>query len=50
MFVTNNYTIKEALAVPLMKEDMTKGKGKLAAEVENIKPVAEEGIRVFRVC
>lgn len=45
MFLTDNYSIKEVLAFPFMKEDTSKGKDKLAAEVENITPVAEEGIR-----
>lgn len=45
MFLTDNYSIKEVLAFPFMKEDTSKGKEKLAAEVEKITPVAEEGIR-----
>ncbi|KAK2761779.1 lysyl-tRNA synthetase [Arachnomyces sp. PD_36] len=47
MFLTDNYSIKEVLAFPFMKEDKTAGKDKeLAAEVVGIKPVAEEGIRM----
>ncbi|KAL3421750.1 lysyl-trna synthetase [Phlyctema vagabunda] len=44
MFLTDNYSIKEVLAFPFMKEDTSKSKEKLAAEVENVQPVAEEGI------
>lgn len=44
MFLTDNYSIKEVLAFPFMKEDTSKNHPKLAAEVENIKPVSEEGI------
>jgi lysyl-tRNA synthetase class 2 len=45
MFLSDNYSIKEVLAFPFMKEDTSKGKEKLAAEVENVTPAAEEGIR-----
>ncbi|PSS18530.1 hypothetical protein M430DRAFT_50536 [Amorphotheca resinae ATCC 22711] len=45
MFLTDNYSIKEVLAFPFMKDDSTKPKEKLAAEVEDVKPVPEEGIR-----
>lgn len=44
MFLTDNYSIKEVLAFPFMKEDTSKNHPKLAAEVENIQPVTEEGI------
>jgi lysyl-tRNA synthetase class 2 len=47
MFLTNNYSIKEVLAFPFMKEDTSKGKEKLAAEIENIEPMPEEGISKF---
>jgi lysyl-tRNA synthetase, class II len=47
MFLTDNYSIKEVLAFPFLKEDTSKGKDKLAAEEVGIKPVAEEGIRKF---
>jgi lysyl-tRNA synthetase class 2 len=45
MFITDNYSIKEVLAFPFMKEDTSRGKEKLAGEIENIQPQAEEGIR-----
>lgn len=44
MFLTDNYSIKEMLAFPFMKEDTSEGKEKLASEEVGIKPVAEEGI------
>lgn len=47
MFLTDNYSIKEVLAFPFLKEDTSRGKEKLAAEEVGIKPVAEEGIRKF---
>jgi hypothetical protein len=47
MFLTDNYSIKEVLAFPFMKEDVSMKKEKLAAEEVGIKPVAEEGIREF---
>jgi len=49
MYLTDNYSIKEVLAFPFMKEDTSKNKEKLAAEVENIKPIPEEGIGKFLV-
>jgi len=45
MFITDNYSIKEVLPFPFLKEDVTKHKEKSAGEVENIQPLAEEGIR-----
>lgn len=45
MFLTDNYSIKEVLAFPFMKDDR-QGKD-LAAEVVGIKPQPEEGIRKF---
>lgn len=45
MFLTDNYSIKEVLAFPFMKEDVSMKKDKLAAEEVGIKPVEEEGIR-----
>jgi lysyl-tRNA synthetase class 2 len=45
MFLTDHYSIKEVLAFPFMKDDKSSTKDKLAAEVENIKPMPEEGIR-----
>jgi lysyl-tRNA synthetase, class II len=47
MFLMDNYSIKEVLAFPFLKEDTSKGKDKLAAEEVGIKPVAVEGIRKF---
>ncbi|KAM3066938.1 lysyl-tRNA synthetase [Clarireedia jacksonii] len=44
MFLTDNYSIKEVLAFPFMKDD-SKGKEKLAAEEVGIEPVEVEGIR-----
>ncbi|KAI4273683.1 MAG: hypothetical protein L6R35_006394, partial [Caloplaca aegaea] len=45
MFLTNNYSIKEVLAFPFMKEEANQGKEKKpAAEVVGIKPEVEEGI------
>ncbi|KKA25767.1 Lysine--tRNA ligase [Rasamsonia emersonii CBS 393.64] len=46
MFLTDNYSIKEVLAFPFMKEDKDKKEEKpLAAEVVGVEPVPEEGIR-----
>jgi hypothetical protein len=45
MFLTDKYSIKEVLAFPFLKEDITKGKEKLAAEEVGVEPMAEEGIR-----
>ena len=45
MFLTDNYSIKEVLAFPFMKEDVSMRKDKLAAEEVGIKPQTEEGIR-----
>lgn len=48
MFLTDNFSIKEVLAFPFMKEDKTAhGEHKLAAEVAGVEPVPEEGIREF---
>ncbi|KAI1907760.1 lysyl-tRNA synthetase [Ophidiomyces ophidiicola] len=45
MFLTNNYSIKEVLAFPFMKEDkVASQKEHLAAEVVGIQPSPEEGI------
>ncbi|KAF4459890.1 lysyl-tRNA synthetase [Fusarium albosuccineum] len=45
MFLTDNYTIREVLAFPFMKDDKTdQKKEKLAAELVGIEPVPEEGI------
>ncbi|KAJ2904672.1 Class II aaRS and biotin synthetase [Zalerion maritima] len=45
MFLTDNYTIKEVLAFPFMKAEVTEKKEQLAAEVAGIEPMPEEGIR-----
>ena len=44
MFLTDNYSIKEVLAFPFMKEDTSKNREKLAAEEVGIEPQPEEGI------
>lgn len=44
MFLTDNYSIKEVLAFPFMKEDVTMRKEKLAAEEVDVKAVPVEGI------
>jgi len=44
MFLTDNYSIKEVLAFPFMKEDVNMKKDKPAAEVVGIEPLPEEGI------
>lgn len=44
MFLTDNYSIKEVLAFPFMKEDKTAEGSKTAAEVVGIQPQPEEGI------
>lgn len=44
MFLTDRYSIKEVLAFPFLKEDVTKGKEKLAGEEVGIEPLPEEGI------
>lgn len=45
MFLTNNYSIKEVLAFPFMKEHKENSKHELAAEVVGVQPLPEEGIR-----
>ncbi|GMF73238.1 unnamed protein product [Aspergillus oryzae] len=47
MFLTDNYSIKEVLAFPFMKEDKSAAETKSAAEVVGIEPQPEEGIRKF---
>ena len=44
MFLTDNYTIKEVLAFPFMRDDKQKGREETAAEVVDIKPMPVEGI------
>lgn len=47
MFLTDNYSIKEVLTFPMMKEDKSAQGGPKAAEVAGIEPVPEEGIGEF---
>jgi lysyl-tRNA synthetase, class II len=44
MFLTDNYSIKEVLAFPFMKDVAEEKKEKSAAEVVGIEPMPEEGI------
>ena len=44
MFLTNNYSIKEVLTFPFMKDENVAPKPK-AVEVANVEPQPEEGIR-----
>jgi lysyl-tRNA synthetase class 2 len=44
MFLTDNYTIREVLTFPFMKDDELEQKKQLAAEVVGVEPVPEEGI------
>jgi len=46
MFLTDNFSIKEVLTFPFMKDIAEeKGKEKTAAEVAGVEPMPEEGIR-----
>lgn len=45
MFLTDNYSIKEVLTFPFMKEEKQLEPPKLAAEIVNVPPMPEEGIR-----
>jgi hypothetical protein len=45
MFITNNYSIREVLAFPFLREDKSAPKEKFAAEVVDVQPLPEEGIR-----
>ena len=47
MFLTDNYSIKEVLAFPFMKEDRQEKDKKLAAELVGITPQPVEGIREY---
>lgn len=49
MFLTNNYSIKEVLAFPMMKEDKTAHHGKSVLEAASSKPQPEEGDRMILV-
>ncbi|KAF4543229.1 putative lysyl-trna synthetase protein [Lasiodiplodia theobromae] len=44
MFLTDNYSIKEVLTFPMMKEDKSAQQQPKAAEVVGIEPMPEEGI------
>ncbi len=44
MFLTDNYSIREVLAFPFMKEKQGANKGKLAAELAGVQPLPEDGI------
>lgn len=45
MFLTDNYSIKEVLAFPMMRPEVGEaGEKKTAAEVANVEPVPVEGI------
>ncbi|KOS43336.1 hypothetical protein ACN38_g5758 [Penicillium nordicum] len=44
MFLTDNYSIKEVMTFPMMKDDKTAAEPKTAAEVAGIEPSPEEGI------
>jgi lysyl-tRNA synthetase class 2 len=48
MFLTNNYSIKEVLTFPFMKDQDMPPKPK-AAEVAGVEPLPEEGIRKSRL-
>ncbi|EOD44501.1 putative lysyl-trna synthetase protein [Neofusicoccum parvum UCRNP2] len=45
MFLTDNYSIKEVLTFPMMKEDKSAQGAPKAAEVAGVEPLPEEGIR-----
>jgi lysyl-tRNA synthetase class 2 len=49
MFLTNNYSIKEVLAFPMMKEDKTADRGKPAADAAGSVPQSEEGNRMLLI-
>ncbi|KKA30041.1 hypothetical protein TD95_001505 [Thielaviopsis punctulata] len=44
MFLTNNYSIREVLAFPFMKEEKSQHKEKTAAETVDVKPMPAEQI------
>jgi len=46
-FITNNYSIREVLAFPFLREDKSAPKEKFAAEIVDVQPLPEEGIRKF---
>ncbi|CAP66778.1 uncharacterized protein PODANS_4_7220 [Podospora anserina S mat+] len=44
MFLTNNYSIREVLAFPFLREEKNGPKQPFAAELANVEPMPEEGI------
>lgn len=44
MFLTDNYSIKEVLTFPMMKEDKSAQQAPKAAEIAGVEPLPEEGI------
>ncbi|KAL2161938.1 hypothetical protein VTH06DRAFT_7723 [Thermothelomyces fergusii] len=44
MFITNNYSIREVLPFPFLREEKQGGKEKSAAELVGVHPLPEEGI------
>jgi lysyl-tRNA synthetase class 2 len=49
MFLTDNYSIKEVLAFPMMKDDKSAATEKSAAEIAGVEPMPEEGIRMLLI-
>lgn len=50
MFLTNHYSIKEILTFPFMKDENVNNPKLKAAEVVDVTPMSEEGIRKFDLC
>jgi lysyl-tRNA synthetase, class II len=44
MFLTDNYSIREVLAFPFMKDEKQEKKEKLAGEIMDVEPLPVEGI------
>lgn len=44
-FITNNYSIREVLPFPFLREEKHGHKEKFAAELADVQPLPEEGIR-----
>lgn len=49
MFLTDNYSIKEVLAFPMMKDDKTAEHGKATADAAGSEPQSDEGNRMVLV-
>lgn len=49
-FITDNYSIREVLAFPFLREEKQGTKEKFAAELVNVQPLPEEGIRESKAC